>query len=337
MITYMNLPYRKSKYQKILIIRQGAIGDVVHTSNIFRSIKNYNPGAKIDYLTGKIPAQLLENDSRLNNVYKLEGKNYAYLTKLGLELRKEKYDLIINLQPSLRFRYLAFLIGAKSQVLYKKTFRFHAVENFFETAKKKIKELENPQNLELEIPQEVIDKVKADFSFDKKIVILNTQTSVTRHGRKWPKEYYKELALDLIDQYDCLIVISGSKEDIEEVKFFENLHQDIVVTAGKYSILESAALFSLANIVVSSDTGPLHIATAVKKPFCIGLYGAASAGRTGPWGMNHFAISADLDCIPCDRRKCKLKEYRGKDINPCLMAIKPEHIMRVIKDNDLLV
>ena len=112
---------------------------------------------------------------------------------------------------------------------------------------------------------------------------------------------------------------------------------DIVVTAGKYSILESAALFSLADVVVSSDTGPLHIATAVKKPFCIGLYGAASVGRTGPWGVNHFAVSADLDCIPCDRRKCKIKEYRVKEINPCLMAIKPEHILRVIKDNDLLV
>lgn len=333
----MNLPYKKNKYQRILIIRQGAIGDVVHTSNIFRSIKNYNPEAKIDYVTGKVPAQLIEHDSRLNHVYVLEGKNYGYLTKLGLELRKQKYDLVINLQPSIRFRYLAFLAGAKSQVIYKKTFRLHAVENFFETAKKKIKELENPQNLELELPQEVVDKVRADFPSDKKIVILNTQTSAARHGRKWPMEYFKELALDLIDQYGCLIVIPGSKEDIKEVKVFENLHPDIVVTAGKYSILESAALFSLADVVVSGDTGPLHIATAVKKPFCIGLYGAASVGRTGPWGMNHFAVSADLDCIPCDRRKCKIKEYNGKDVNPCLIAIKPEHILRVIKDNDLLV
>lgn len=327
----------KYKYQKILIIRQGAIGDVVHTSNIFRSIKNYNPKAQIDYVTGKVPAQLIEHDSHLNHVYVLKGKDYKYLTKLGLELRKQKYDLIINLQPSIRFRYLAFLAGAKSQVIYKKTFKLHAVENFFETAKKKIKELENPQNLELELPQEVVDKVRADFPTDKKIVILNTQTSAARHGRKWPMEYFKELALDLIDKYDCLIVISGSKEDVEAVKMFENLHPDIVVTAGKYSILESAALFSLADVVVSSDTGPLHIATAVKKPFCIGLYGAASVGRTGPWGENHFAVSADLDCIPCDRRKCKIKEYRGKEINPCLMAIKPEHILRVIKDNDLLV
>lgn len=333
----MNLPYRKSKYQKILIIRQGAIGDVVHTSNVFRSIKNYNPEAKIDYLTGKAPAQLLENDSRLNHVYKLEGKNYAYLTKLGLEFRKEKYDLIINLQPSVRFRYLAFLAGAKSQVLYKKNLRIHAVENFFETAKKKIKELENIENLELEIPQEVVDKVKADFPSDKKIVVFNTQASGARHGRKWPMSYFKELALDLIDQYDCLVVVSGAKEDIKEVKVFENLHPNIVVTAGKYNLLESAALFSLAKVFVSGDTGPLHIAAAAKNPFCIGLYGSQHVGRTGPWGMNHFAVSADLDCIPCDRKRCKVKEYNGKDVNPCLMAVKPEHILRVIKDNDLLV
>ena len=322
--------------KKILIIREGAIGDVVHTSNIFRSIKAKHPDAIVDYLTGKIPAQLIENDSRLDNVYKLEGKDYKYLTKLGLRLRKEKYDIVINLQPSLRYRYLTFVINPKSSVIYRKSFRYHAVENFLETAKKKIKDLENFDNIELEIPQEVVEKVKKDIPADKKVVILNTQTSLTRQGRKWPYEYFKELAFSLIDRFDCTILIPGSKEDVKDVQCYENLHPNIHVIAGKYNILESAAVFSLADVFVSSDTGPLHIATAVKKPFCIGLYGAASVGRTGPWGVNHFALSADLPCIPCDRRKCKFKDHENTGINPCMAALKPEHVLRVITDNDLL-
>lgn len=322
--------------QKVLIIREGAIGDVVHTSNVWRSIKEACPDTKIDYLTGAVPATLIENDSRLNKVILLEGKKYPYLLKLASQLRKEKYDVIINLQPALRYKFLSFMCFPQKIVTYKKTFKLHAVENFFRTAKKAFKEIENPSDLKIEIPQEVIEKVKQEIPTDKKIVVLNTETSVTRKGRKWSPKYFKELALSLIEEYDCTILIPGSKDDVEKVKIFENLHPNIKIIAGKFSILESAAVFSLCDVFVSSDTGPLHIASALEKPYCIGLYGAAPVQRTGPWGINHFAVSADLSCIPCNRRKCQIKEYAQTDLNPCLLAVKPEHILRIIKDNDLL-
>ena len=130
--------------KRVLLIRQGAIGDVVHTTNVFRSIKESYPDAKIDYLVGKVPAELLRNDDRLNDVILLNDKSYSYLFKLGLELRKNSYDLIINLQPSLRFKFLSFIIMPKKVVNYHKTFKLHAVENFFRTAKKVIKNIENP-------------------------------------------------------------------------------------------------------------------------------------------------------------------------------------------------
>ncbi|MFR1503032.1 MAG: glycosyltransferase family 9 protein [Opitutales bacterium] len=323
--------------KKILIIREGAIGDVVHTTNVFRSIKETYPNVEIDYVTGPVPAQLLQNDSRLNRVIVLESKKYSYLFKLASKLRKEKYDLIINLQPSLRFKFLAFMCFAKKVVNYKKTYKLHAVENFFRTAKKALKEIENPNDLKLEIPDDILERVKADIPQDKKIVIFNTQASPSRQGRKWPMKNYKELALSILENYDCYIYIAGSKEDAEKAAVFENLHPDIKIIAGKYSIAESAAVFSLADVFVSGDTGPLHIASATEKPYCIGLYGSMPVCRTGPWGINHFALSADLSCIPCNNRKCQVAEYNQTDINPCMCAIKPEHVLRVIIDNDLLL
>jgi ADP-heptose:LPS heptosyltransferase len=323
--------------KRVLIIRQGAIGDVVHTTNVFRSIKESYPDAKIDYLVGKVPAELLRNDDRLNDVILLNDKSYSYLYKLGLELRKNSYDLIINLQPSLRFKFLSFVVMPKKVVNYHKTFKLHAVENFFRTAKKVIKNIENPNDLKLQIPQDVIEKVKNEIPLDKKLVILNTETSLARQGRKWPSKYYKELALALIEEYDCNVLVSGAKDEIECTKVYENVHENLKVIAGKYSILESAAIFSLCDLFISGDTGPLHIASALEKPYCIGLYGAMPVERTGPWGINHFALSADLSCIPCNRRKCSIKEYENADTTPCMYAIKPEHVLRVIKDNDLLI
>lgn len=322
--------------QKILIIREGAIGDVVHSTNVYRSIKEAYPNIKIDYVTSKLPSELIKHDSRLNKVFVLESKKYSHIFKLAKVLRKEKYDLVLNLQPSVRFKILSFLCFPSKIVTYRKTFKLHAVENFFRAAKKVLKAIENPNDLKLEIPQEVIEKVKQEIPMDKKLVILNTETSPTRHGRRWPVKYFKELALSLIEEYDCNILIPGSKEDAEKVKIYENIHPNVKIIAGKYSILESAAVFSLCDVFISSDTGPLHIASAVEKPYCIGLYGAAPVERTGPWGINHFAVSADLSCIPCNHRKCKIKEYAETEINPCMCAIKPEHILRIIKDNDLL-
>ncbi len=324
--------------KKILIIREGAIGDVVHSTNLYRCIKEKYPEIQIDYVTGKAPAPLIQNDSRLNRVFVLEGKKYSYLIKLAAKLRQEKYDLIINLQTSIRFKVFAALIFGKKIVTYKKDFSFHAVENFLNTAKPVFKDIENHNDLILEIPQEVVEKVSKDIPTDKKLVVLNTEVSKTRQGRKWPEKYFKELALKLIEEYDCNILIPGSKEDFEVVKEFENWHENVKVIAGKYSILESAAVFSLCNVFVSGDTGPLHIASAVKNPYCIGLYGAAPIGRTGLWGINHFALSADLDCIPCNRRKCTQKhESNQTETDPCMYLIEPKHVFSVIKDNDLLV
>lgn len=323
--------------KKVLIIRQGAIGDVVHTTNVFRSIKEAYPDIKIDYLTGPVPAQLLKNDTRLNNVIVLEEKNYSYLFNLASQLRKEHYDVIINLQPSIRFKFLSFMSFPKKILTYKKTFKLHAVENFFRTAKKVFKDIENPNDLRLEIPTEVFEKIKSEIPTDKKIVVINTQTGPVRHGRKWPMKNFKELALSILEEYDCNILIAGAKEDLEKVKCFENLHPNIKIIAGRFNLLESAAVFALTDVFISGDTGPLHMASAVNKPFCIGIFGAMPVQRTGPWGINHFAVSADLSCIPCNRRKCQIKEYCETEINPCMCAVKPEHILRIIKDNDLLI
>lgn len=323
--------------KKVLIIRQGAIGDVVHTTNVFRSIKEAYSDIKIDYLTGPVPAQLLKNDTRLNNVIVLEDKKYSYLFNLASQLRKEHYDVIINLQPSIRFKFLSFMSFPKKILTYKKTFKLHAVENFFRTAKKVFKDIENPNDLRLEIPTEVFEKVKSEIPTDKKLVVINTQTGPVRHGRKWPMKNFKELALSILEEYDCNILIAGAKEDLEKVKCFENLHPNIHIIAGRFNLLESAAVFALTDVFISGDTGPLHMASAVNKPFCIGIFGAMPVQRTGPWGINHFAVSADLSCIPCNRRKCQIKEYCETEINPCMCAVKPEHILRIIKDNDLLI
>lgn len=324
--------------KKILIIRYGAIGDVVHTSNIFRSIKAAHPDYRVDYLTAPVPAQILKNNSLINNVFELKSKDYYTLLKFAQKFRKERYDLIINLQPSLRFRFLTMMSMPKDVVVYHKDGRLHAVENFFLTAKKVMPELENPADLKLEISKDIIEKVKKqlpDFS-GRKLVIVNVCTSPTRHGRKWPFDYFKKLITSLIERYNCVVLLPGAKENIEEIKYFENMHPDVHIIAGKFSLVESAAVFSLCDVFISGDTGPLHIATAFEKPVCIGLYGAAPVCRTGPYGAKHFTVASNLSCAPCSLRNCTKKEFAKEEINPCMTSIMPDDVISLINDNKLL-
>ena len=108
--------------RKILIIRTGAIGDVVHTTNLYRAIKAQYPQIKIHYLTQTTIKPLLEADKDLakvisvSNNFKLFSKEAKNLIK---ELKQENYDLVINLQPSIKTRLITLFSGIKKEAVYK--------------------------------------------------------------------------------------------------------------------------------------------------------------------------------------------------------------------------
>lgn len=321
---------------KILIIRNGAIGDVIHTTALYRAIKKAYPHIIIDYATSYITAPLLKNDLDLNEVLIFENYSYKYFISLATEFKNKKYDLIINLQPQLKFNLLCAISGIKT-VTYKKDFKKHAVENFFEVAKKVLPVIELPSELKIRISEKGIQYVKNVFPEinARKNIVFNMSATFQRQGRKWPIDYFKELAIRLINEYDCNIILTGSADDKELTDQLVNLHKNIYDFAGKFTLSESSALYSMCDLFISGDTGPLHIASACEKPICIGLYGSMPITRTGVWGEKHYSISAisDLSCIPCNKRICKLV---NSQYNPCLKKLKPNVIFELIKEEKLI-
>ena len=322
--------------KNILIIRNGAIGDVVHTTGLFRAIKKAYPQIEIDYATSYVAAQLLKDDKDLREVFTFENYTYRYFLSLIQKIKNKNYDLIINLQPQLKFNLLCALTGIKT-VKYKKDFSKHAVENFFDTAKKELPamELANELNLTNYEKHKIFLMQKCQEMALRKNVVFNMSATPQRQGRKWLVDYYKELALRLINEYGCNIILTGSVEDKELTTRLVDLHEYIYDYAGKYTLSENAAIYSMCDLFISGDTGPLHIASACQKPVCIGLYGSMPISRTGVWGEKHYSISASdkMDCIPCNRRICRLKNAQ---YNPCMAALKPDAVFNLIKDNNLL-
>lgn len=325
---------KREEITKILIIRFGALGDVVHSSGLFRSIKKAYPDVKIQYLCFKAPSMLIQNDPDIDKVWILENKSYKYIYKIAKKIKKEGIDLILNLQPSIRTKILSLLTGAKKSILYKKTFKLHAVENFWKTALPIYEKLEPPNKLKLYLPQGTKEHAKTLVKTDKPLVAFNMGTSITRQGRKWPIEYWQKLAQIMLEKYDCEIILTGSNEDRELAEQLTPISPRIKSFCGELNITQSAGMLSLCKLTISSDTGPLHIGTAVGST-CIGIYGAAPISRTGPYGDKHFAINSERKCVPCNRRKCKLIKNKLAD-TPCILDIKPENILNIVDTNKLM-
>ncbi len=319
-----------NKFKKVLILRFGAIGDVVHTTALFRSLKSYNPEMEIHYVTFKAPSLLIENDPDLQKIHILEGKTYKHLINLAKALKKEKFNVFINLQPSIKTKIFGLILGAKKTLTYKKTFKLHAVENFWKTAKPLFKDIILPEEIKIHLLEDDKEKAKSLIDTDKKLIGFNIGANSARQGRKYPLEHWKILAKELIDKHNCKIVLTGSNEDAEEAEKLLDISPEIVSFCGKLSLTESAALLQRCDLVISGDTGPLHIATAVGTKV-IGLYGSMPILRTGPYGKNHFALKSEMECIPCNRRKCKFLK-KGEQFTPCLLKLTPDKILNITKN-----
>lgn len=307
-------------------MRFGAIGDVLHSTELFRSIKRKNPQISIHYASFNIPSMNIKNDPDLDKVWIVEDKSYKQLWKLAKILRKEKFDLFLNLQPGIRTRVFAMMLGMPRTITYRKTFDLHAVENFWQTGCKFFKNIELAKNLKLYADEEVKNKIAGLLGKKGTVIGFNMGVSPTRQGRRWSKDYWRELALLFIDKYDCDIILTGSDADKDFSESILDVSPRIRSFCGKTSVIENTALISLCDLVISGDTGPLHIATATGVP-ALGLYGAAPVSRTGPYGENCEAVFSDRKCVPCNRRKCK---YINKEdlYTPCMLDITPARVFK---------
>jgi lipopolysaccharide heptosyltransferase II len=265
--------------------------------------------------------------------YKKSLRDFVHFAK---QLRHERFDLFVDMQPSLRSMLLRALSGAKMVLVYHKQKRFsgtggrmHAAENFMATL----------SPLGINAPVEEIDlPVRADavasvaaflarqgIDGAKSIVALNCSVGAARPARNWFPERFAELADRLALENGMSTVFVGGREDREFVaSITAGMKTRAVSLAGQLSLPETAALLARCRCLVSSDTGPLHLATAVGTPV-IGLYGSTDPKRTGPVGRGHRVISKDLDCVPCEDKTCS----RGS--RECMTAISVDEVLAAVR------
>jgi len=321
--------------KNIFIIKPGAIGDVLQLTPVIRALKNNYRDAQITLLVGSsATASLFQHNPSVTETIvfdkRSEQKSFSSLLKLWRRLRLKKFDLVLNFQRSnMKTWFLATAALPCRLLVYHKARNrtVHAVVNYLET----IAPLDIfTSDLTLELTTGTDDKRFAEDLVagmgkpHEPLIALNPGAS--HPIKQWTSDQFAALADMLADQLSARVLVIGGKEDIvlaEEI--VAKTRTKPLSIAGKTTLLQLGAVLEKCNVLVSGDTGPMHLGTAVGTSV-VALFGATDPLRTGPVGSGHTVLQAkEVPCVPCKSLACRNSVYLE-----CMKNISVEMVFRAI-------
>lgn len=314
--------------KRILIFKPGPIGDFLHSLPVARALKEKFPDGTITMITSPALADLAEGNPFIDeliyvpsNFFKgdLTGL-FAFLVKV----RALEADLFVDLKSNVKSVITGAFSGAGKRFRYKKQRgardgerRLHAIENLFATI--------SPLSVEMAADcfrvylrredEEFVDQFMVTLSSGEAsprgkeihLVALNANVSIPNSSRHWPPEYFARLGDRVEKELAAHIILIGGAEDREYCEGVAKLMETRpVITAGELTLGQTGALLSRCEVLVSGDTGPMHLAAAVGIKV-IALFGSMDERRAGPYGSAHRVLKKDLPCVPCEEKTCPLQ------------------------------
>ncbi len=324
--------------KKILLIRFSSIGDIVLTTPVIRAIKEQT-NYELHVLTKKQYEGLYYANSHVNQIHSFS-KN---ITECLIDLKNEKFDVIIDLQKNLRSYQLKRELKVKSYTFPKlniekwllvnlkinKLPNVHIVDRYFK-AVESLGVTNDGKGLEYYIPAS--DEV-APENIDSRL--KDGYISFVIGGQHYTKILPPEKAAEIISKIDKPVVLLGGPEDKKRGEEIIKLvpKSDIINICGELNINQSASLLRSSDVVVTNDTGLMHIAAAFQKKI-VSIWGntvpAFGMYPYMPENKSNYFISevANLSCRPCSKlgyQKCPKKHFR------CMMDQDEEAIVETVK------
>ncbi len=344
--------------QKILLVKLSAIGDVIQTLPMVEALKHQYPQAQIDWVVEEDASELLFGHPALNRVLVSRRKSWQRalfrkghfvatcreIKRFILELRSVRYDWVIDNHGIFKSGILVALSRGRRKIGFKPfpgisdegnylftnerypplPIETHALERYLNLIAQLGVSLEKP-GLKFSIPTEAREEAakilgERGLTFPPLVVIHPLAKWPTK---QWPLENFARLA-DRLAARGASLVFTGSRDDrdaVESILGQMQSRQGTVNLAGETGLKELAALFSRADLVLSTDTGPMHLAAAVNAPL-IALFGPTAPWRTGPYGNHHLILRKSLPCSPCFKKKCATLE--------CMKSITVEEVLEAV-------
>jgi heptosyltransferase-1 len=329
-------------YSRILIIKPSSLGDIVHALPTVAALRRRFPSARITWLVKREWAAVLEGNPHLDAVLALDlspkGWPAAWRT-----IRAGRFDTVVDLQGLLRSALLGWISGAPVRIGFANgregspwfyTERvsvpsptMHAVDRYLLTAKYlgadpgEVKPTDFPLLHDAQAEAQVeVHLTAAGVRAGTTLVAMNP--SARWDTKLWPSESFAAVG-DRLQQDGAarVVLIGGRDEGHVGMQVMRAMRTAPIDLMGQTTLKELIALLRRARLLITNDSGPMHLAAAVGTPV-IALFGPTDPARTGPYGTGHTVLRSGVPCSPCFSRRCT-----NAVTMECLITIQPQQVI----------
>lgn len=344
------LPEKSENLKKILIIRTDRIGDVILTTPVIKALRESYPESFIAMMVSPIAKDIVEGNPYLNEVivYDKKGKHrgiFGFL-KFVADLKRKHFDLCLNFHTKKRTNLISFLAAIKERVGFDNN-KF----SFLLTSRLEDTRIEGKKH-EAEYCLDVLKAVGINLSEAKELFmplkdssekwaekalrennLKSTDTLVAIHpdascpSKRWPIERFAQLCNKLIEEKGFKVAIIGGQKDSYIVRMVKRyLRHTVIDFSGETSVSQLASFLKRCKLLISNDSGPVHIAASVGTPV-IAIFGRNQAGlspeRWRPLGEKDIILHRDVGCKVCLAHNCTLGFV-------CLSAISVRDVLEAV-------
>jgi lipopolysaccharide heptosyltransferase I len=345
--------------QKFLILRLSAVGDVIRTLPAVKALKEHTPSCSITWIVEEPSQALLKSQPEVDEVILFPRRKWTQgikslggiwgtvgeMRELVKDLRRRKFDVVLDFHGILKSGVLSFLSGSPKRVGYD---RMSTKEGNFLFSNVKVKlpqqkisrfqrnlallkgmgvEVEEPE-YSLHIPPEDREYVASFFkassgSFGRPLIAIHPGTSAKALFKRWMADQYAQLADRLVRELKATVLFTWGRGELEWVEGIrKEMKEPSFLGPKTESLTQLGEVYRHCDLYIGGDTGPMHIASLMGIPTVV-IYGPTDPIENEPIG-NHIKVRKEVGCNPCH-------EYSCKELL-CIKAVSADEVFKATKE-----
>ncbi len=350
------------QYKNVLIIRMSAIGDVVRTLPAVNAWRKQFPATRFTWLVEPAAASVLQGHAAIDKVLIFERGLFGdfrrspgnivrallSLSNLISDLRREKFDLVVDFHGIFKSALFARLSGARERVGFARpeakeggtifyTHQFKPVSRELNRVARALDLVEYlgvkvSDSVAYRLPVRALNRERAYATMEclselpgrGPLIALHPGSSRKTAYKRWHQNGYVGLINALVEKHDARIILTWGPGERETVELIAgHVRVPVVVAKKTTSLLDLAALFAACDLFIGGDTGPAHLAVAMQTPVVV-IFGPTHPKVNAPYGVPNRIVRYSLPCSPCRKRSCKSRL--------CLEAIGGRRVLAAVEE-----
>ena len=337
-------------FRNILLLKPSSLGDIVHAFPTAAALRRRFASASLTWLVKRQWADVLEANPSIDRVLPVD-LSLSGWPEAVRAVRAGQFDLVVDLQGLLRSAILGWLSRAPTRIgfasgregspwFYTQKVRvpdptIHAVDRYLLIARALGAVPQDPEPLQFSLAidtaaEKRLRQLLNSAGVSSGIALVTINAGARWPTKQWPPASFAQVADQLQKEGIRVAVIGGPDETDPGHAVVRHMTTSPIDLVGKTSIKELIALLRRSCLLITNDSGPMHLAAALNTPV-VALFGPTDPGRTGPHGAGHLVFRSGIPCSPCLSRRC---------LNPkaleCLTSISSEHVfhqaLRMVRD-----